>query len=356
MGVAGRLEALVQRTARGRNVHEVVLVLNCADADHTATTGTWRDAPVTADTPFALASVSKLLGTAMALRLVSDGVLALDAPVAEHFPPGALDGLHHWRGRDLSGTITLRHLLSHTSGLPDYFEGKRRDGSRMVMPLLAGQDRAYDVNNVLTWARDEMRPHFAPGEGGRALYSDTNFQLLGAVIASASALPLPQALARFVTDPLGLKRTRFYDAGFTSGADSLPLRHRGQVLDLPRALSSMPLDGGAVSTGRELLAFVRAFFAGGLFDRALLAQMHDWRPVFFPIQAGLGVHRFALPRWLSPFRAAPVLIGHSGISGAFAFVCLERNIALAGTVNQIADRGLPFRLMLRALDIVRRFG
>ena len=57
---------------------------------------------------------------------------------------------------------------------------------------------------------------------------------------------------------------------------------------------------------------------------------------------------------LAPFNRAPDLIGHSGISGAFAFHAPERDVTVCGTVNQIASRSRPYRLMVEALEAVRR--
>lgn len=346
------LANLTRNETRGRHRHETILCLRHGPDEICAATGQWQGRPVDGDTPFHTASAAKLLGTAMALRLVSDGVWRLDDPVAGVFPPGFLDGLHRWQGQDMTGRITLRHLLSHSSGLPDYFEDKMADGTRLADALLAGQDREHDLDDVLRWTREAQRPHFAPGIGRRAHYSDTNFYLLAEAIARAAGLPLDAALARFVTGPLGLSATGFYRAG----TPALPLRMRDRTPELPLALESMPVDGGAVSTARELGRFLQGFFDGRLFESRLLAELPDWRRVFFPLQAGCGVLRFRLPRLLSPFRAPPDLVGHSGISGAFAFRDSVTGIILSGTTNQLADRGAPYRLMVRALAVARRHG
>jgi D-alanyl-D-alanine carboxypeptidase len=60
--------------------------------------------------------------------------------------------------------------------------------------------------------------------------------------------------------------------------------------------------------------------------------------------------RLKLPRIFSPFKPVPELIGHSGISGAFAFYCPENDMHITGTVNQIHDPGLSYRLMIGILN------
>ncbi|MDO8905417.1 MAG: serine hydrolase domain-containing protein [Hydrogenophaga sp.] len=352
MDLSDRLQQLVVAQLGRGQVQEAVLCV-AREADLLcASAGFWAGVPVSVDTPYFVASTSKLLTTAMILRLRAEGRLSLDDPIVDHFPEGMLTGLHRWRGQDLTSRITLRHLLSHRSGLPDYFEGRRRDGSRLSDGLLAGRDMSYGLPEVLGWARDEMRPHFPPGEGRRALYADTNFYLLGEVIARVCGTSLAEALQRLITVPLGLNATRF----FGPGVSAMPLRHGASVLEVPNAMACMPADGGVVSTARDMQMFTQAFFDGGLVPRGDMDEMQDWCRIFFPLQSGVGLLRFRLPRVFSPWRASPELLGHSGISGAFAFHCPEMNVTLTGTVNQISGRGRPFRLMLQALELVRRYG
>jgi len=190
---------------------------------------------------------------------------------------------------------------------------------------------------VPAWTRDEMRPAFLPGTGMRALYSDTNFYLLAQIVARATGDSLNAALARRITEPHGLTRTAF----FKPGMPALPVRLGARVIEVPQALASMPGDGGVLSCLVDLARFTREFFAGGLFPERFLADLAPWRRVFFPLMAGAGVLRFAVPRWLPPFRPGLEFIGHSGISGTIAFACPARGRIIVGTVNQVQDRGRP---------------
>lgn len=345
------LKRVVARYAAVKNVHEVIVGAYDGMSDTTiaATSGNWQGRPIDADTPFFIASTSKLFATAMIMRLQAAGRLSLDDPILRYFGTDEIGGLHRLADQDHTKHIRLRHLLAHTSGLPDYFEGRRRDGSRLVDQLLAGRDLGYDLRDVIGWSRDEMRAHFPPGHGRRALYSDTNFFLLGEVIARVHGGSLPDALDAFITRPLGLTRTQFY----AQGVDAMPMRNGANELHIPQAMASMPVDGGIVSTLADMMRFTRAFFAGEMFPAADLSEMADWRRIFFPLEAGVGLLRFRLPRWLSPFSCPPALIGHSGISGAFAFHVPERNVTICGTLNQIANRSRPYRLMLEALNAAR---
>lgn len=350
MALQDALDHLVTGWVGRGHVHEVVLCIDLGGERWSACGGYWQGRKVTSQTPHFIASTSKLFATAMLLRLQSEGRISLDDPVKRFFPDRELAGLHWWRGQDLTGQITLRHLLSHRSGLPDYFEGKRRDGSRFADHLFAGHDHAYGWTEVLRWTREEMRPHFPPGQGRKALYSDSNYYLLGEVIRRVHGSTLDAALTSLVTGPLGLEHTAFYHPGLPV----LPLRLGARQLELPQAMASMPADGGVVSTAQDMMDFTLALFGGYFSASATLADLQDWRRIFFPLQAGAGLLRFVMPRWLTLGRRYPELLGHSGISGAFAFHCPERRWTLTGSVNQIHGRAKPYRLMMQALDILQR--
>ncbi|MFN3955743.1 MAG: serine hydrolase domain-containing protein [Pararhodobacter sp.] len=337
------LERIVAAEYRHKDVHEIALGVMQGDTFTHACRGEWQGEPVGPLTPFLIASTSKLFITAMIFQLVEEQRLMLDDPIQRFFP-GEIDGLHVWRGRDLTGQITLRHLLCHTSGLADYFEGKRDNGTTFAEELFAGKDRAYGLPEVLASVRDEMRPAFPPGTGMKALYSDTNFFLLGEIVARVGGKSLDAALATRIAQPLGLRRTVFFKPGMTV----LPLRLGARVVETPQALASMPGDGGAVSCLADMARFTQAFFDGALFPGPLLDDLPPWRRVFFPLKSGTGVLRFAVPRWLPPFRPGMEFIGHSGISGAIAFACPARGRIIVGTVNQLKDRGRPYRMMMKA--------
>lgn len=70
-----------------------------------------------------------------------------------------------------------------------------------------------------------------------------------------------------------------------------------------------------------------------------------WNRIFFPLRYGYGPMRFEPPRWMPPFEAPPVLIGHSGSTGSVGFYDPRRDVYLAGTVNQVDIPGRPYRLM-----------
>jgi CubicO group peptidase (beta-lactamase class C family) len=346
--VEARLRRTVEAASGSRDIGGVVVRVEQADGSF-AWTGSAGD--LAPDSPFFIASTTKLVTTAIVLQLAEQGRLALDDRLVDRVDAGLVRGLHMYRGTDQTDRITVRHLLAHTSGLPDYFMGKDHTGVSLEHRLRAGTDTAWTLDDVLAMTR-RMTPAFEPGRHGKALYSDTNFQLLGRIIEDATGRSYAEAVRTAVIEPLGLAGTWLYaDA---DDARPVPMRDGPRRLHIPQAMTSFGPDGGIVASVGDLMRFVRGFFEGRLFDPAVLPGLKVYNRIFFPLEYGVGFARFRWPRILSPLAAQPELIGHSGLSGAFAFLAPDRGTYLAGTVNNLARPDRSFRLMLRLLADVRR--
>jgi D-alanyl-D-alanine carboxypeptidase len=299
-----------------------------------------------------LASITKLFTTSIVLQLVDAGTLTLETPAVELLPRGLGKDLHRLAGRDRSADITVRHLLAHSSGLPDYFEQRRPDGTTTFGRVL-DMDHEWTAEEAVAISR-EMRPKFAPGAVGRAFYSDTNYQLLGAIIEHVGGQGFDRAVASRITGPLSLPNTAVFGRGSSdSGIDRM--LHGREPLHIPRAMGSVQADGGVVSTAQESLRFLKAFITGELFDGAHVREIQeDWRRIFVPLKYGVGIMLFHLPPVLTGMRRVPALVGHSGASGAFLFYAPALDLYVAGTVNQVKKRSLPFKLMAELVSQVTR--
>jgi D-alanyl-D-alanine carboxypeptidase len=334
-----RLDAVLQKVSRDPELTGVVARIE-VPAEGLVWEGSTGD--LDTGTPFFVASTTKLFTTAIILRLADAGKLELTDSVKSHID--GLDGLHVIDGVDLTGDITIHHLLSQTSGLPDYFQGKQTGGASLEDSVRAGEDRSWGIDHVLETSRN-MGAKFPPGAGKKALYSDTNYQLLGRIIEIVDGRSYRQAVEDHVSQPLGLVQTWVYSDP-TDGRPA-PLRDGDRPLHIPQAMISFGPDGGVVSTAGDLMVFLRAFFEGEIFDQSRLASMMEFRRIFFPLQYGVGLSRFRLPRVMSPFSAPPDLIGHSGLSGAFAFLDRDQGAYFAGTVNNLNKPARAFRWMFR---------
>jgi CubicO group peptidase (beta-lactamase class C family) len=198
-------------------------------------------APDTPETDFRLASVTKQF-TAMALMLlVRDGKLRYDSTLTGIFPEFPAYGK----------AITVRHLLTHTSGLPDYedlmdrFEkanGKRWSAARQI--------RDQEVLGLL---EGESRGKFAPGTSWA--YSNSGYVMLGLIVAKVSGLPYGEFLERRIFAPLQMRNTLAYQ----KGKNEIPHRafghiraHRKLILADQSSTSATLGDGGVYSNLEDL--------------------------------------------------------------------------------------------------------
>ena len=345
------LAKLLSKQVGKGDVSSVVAGVRSADGsvDIAAAAGTADpdgSTPMTVGTPYLLASISKMYTAATIMRLVEQARLNLDEPLSTHLPEEWIDRIHVYDGTDHSPDLTVRHLVDQTSGLADYYEGKTRAGTSLSDELKGSHDRPLSTADIMDIVRT-LKPEFPPGasNGGRAHYSDTNYQLLGRIIESVTGTDLAASYQKLVFGPLGLTRTYPY-ASIGDRADLQPAAvfMNEQVVHLPQFLSSQTAEGGLVATLDDSLSFLQGFFEERLLARSTLDSMMKWNRVFFPVEYGSGLMRFDLPRALTLFRKTPELIGHSGSTGSFAFYCPSRALYVAGTINQLASPSRAFRL------------
>jgi D-alanyl-D-alanine carboxypeptidase len=354
--------------SKNRDVFSAVLgVAGVKDDFHwTCAAGTaypGRTEEMQVDTPIYIASITKMYVAAATMILEERGLLSLDDPLSKFLPAAMLEGLHRYKGRDYSDQLRIYHLVSQTSGLPDYFTERPRDGKSIFDRIVSGGDMEWGVEDVVGIARTSLSAKFPPEPkeqetfGKKAHYSDTNYQLLGSAIEAATQKALQQILTELILEPLELSSTYLHGHGGSRATGEEPpasIYYKTQPLYLDKAMTSFGPDGGMVSNVEECLRFLGHFMQGKLFaNTATLERMQSWKKIFFPFQYGLGLMRFKLPRILSPFSATPELIGHSGSTGAFLFHSDIGQLYIGGTLNQLENQGRPYRLMLK---IIRMMG
>lgn len=285
------------------------------------------------------------------VQMRAEGIVDWDAPYLDYLPDAGR--LHVAHGVDATALITVRHLMSHTSGLPDYFEDERLDGSTTFGRMIHA-DFGWSLADVISWTRHDMLPRFPPGAAGRAHYSDTNYQLLGGIIEGELGMTFREAVAARIAEPLGLARTYCFDRSTLDRYSAVAgFRYREAPVRAPLAMASFGADGGIVSTLRDGQRFIRAFFDGTLIPFDELRELQNpWRRISFPLQYGTGIMRFKLPALLSPGRPNPPLDGHSGASGVVMYVNQATGTSIVGTVNEATHRALPHRVMQQLLMAV----
>jgi len=216
------------------------------------------DVEPTADDHMRVASVAKAFSGATALSLVDEGVLSLDDTIGELLP----DLPASW------ADVTLRHLMNHTSGLPDIV-----DAPSFGEAVMASIDVAPPPEELLTYAYEEPL-NFEPGTEYR--YSNSDNIAIGQMIQAVTDQPYAEVLQERVLDPLGLNRTSLPEGvempepfihgyGLTEGE---PLEDVSDGLAAGWAWAS----GGVISTPNDLNDFIRGYVSGELYSDEVRAE------------------------------------------------------------------------------------
>lgn len=345
--------------AKDSSIHNCVLSVMKSDGSFawTGAAGVARQdggVPMTPDTPIYIASITKLYTATAVMRLYEAGALSLSDPMAKYLPDDLIGGIHLYRGKDYSREITIHQLLSHTSGIADYYSEKPEGGKGLFEVFLEEPAREWTVEETIAWARTKLHPNFPPGTD--ASYSDTNFQLLGKIVETVTGKPLHVVFDEFFFRPLALDHTWLVGR---SQPRSRPAAAPANVfyddrnITTVRANGSYWADGGIASTAEECIIFLKALNEGRLIRPETLRLMHDWHKLHFPIQYGYGTMYFKFPRFMRMVMKVPPLWGHSGSSGSFLYYSEDHDLYLAGTINQTESKIKPFRLMGSVIEVIQ---
>jgi D-alanyl-D-alanine carboxypeptidase len=290
------------------------------------------------DANFEIASTSKAFTAAAVLLLTERGTLDLDAPISDYLPPDYTDGLLVIGGHDYGPELTLRQLLSHTAGLPDYW-----NDPPWVIPGVNAFLLAYILDPDRFWTPEEILA-YVPGldpidvPGATWHYSDTGFLLAGLVVERVTGDPLHEVYDRLIFGPLGLDDTWLHWREPSPGTRTESHRYEGTWDMYPRRHNSADwAGGGLVSTTADLERFLRALWDGALFeDPATFGEMTAWTPTGVGgIDYGLGLFRVDLGAGLG------WIWGHDGYGNSFMYHWPRHDVTFTGTLNQTGNDWWP---------------
>ena len=360
--VDDRLTAVLDKLVSRRRIHHANLAIVSGDGQRrwAAAAGDAGpgDTPLTPATPFFVASITKRFIITLVLQAHERGELHLDDAIVDHLPETVADGLHVYKGVDHTSAITIRHLASHTSGLPDHFE-QPREGRSLFELLAAGEDRSWNLDDVVRMAREQHQPFFAPQDLSapqqRARYSDTGFQLLIAALEHTTGRSFAELLHDRILEPVGMAHTWLPSRSEPAAEAPEPaLIHTGRrPLELPQLIES---SNDLISTAADLIRFQAALDRGALFAEPATAQRLTERSNLLrnmpPNRYGVGTWLFRVNRLVAPGRKPLTLLGHAGATGTWLFTCPELDVHLVGAVDQAKGQRIPFGIMLQMLRVV----
>jgi D-alanyl-D-alanine carboxypeptidase len=226
--IAGKLQVLLDGVIdidHEDPIHNAVLLVQCPRITWKGAAGMadGTDEAMTADHKFKIASIAKTFTATIVLQLVEEGRLSLDDTIDRFLataPEVRLDSLHIHDGISYGRHITIRHLLSQTSGLKCYLGDDPRFIEYILEHPLTQWTPAMMLGKYFEYGLN-TQADFPPGEGFK--YADTNYLLLSMIIERVTGSPLHTQIKERICDPLGLIDT--YLEYFEAPRGGAPLSH-----------------------------------------------------------------------------------------------------------------------------------
>ena len=276
------------------------------------------------DEQLRLASISKLYTAAVIHELVAEGKLDLDAPATDYLSDGTLD-------RVPNAEASLRQMLNHTSGVPDYYDVRSYVFNNWKKPVTP--DLALKVAK-------RRKATNAPGAG--YAYSNTNYQILALVAEAVTGETFKALTARYVLEPLSLNQTRYNTEhpGGTIHGYGTELRKNADTWIYAENTGA---DGGVTATSADLRAFLNAYFLEGGAKTEIGAALSSSR-----VQAKRETREDGAGAEFYIGRDGLELVGHTGDTMgylSFAFAIPDYQATMIGHIN--ADRDGAFMKLLR---------
>lgn len=293
---------------------------------------------------FRIASVTKTFTAASILRLVEEGRLGLDDPIAEHLAPATV-ALLRSGGYDPQA-IHVRHLLMHTSGLYDY-----ASDPKFVEYVLTHGRHHWTRAEQVRFAMTHGKPYAPPGKAFH--YADTGYVLLGEIVERATGRPLGSAFRRLLGfEKLGLTRT------YLESLEPRPQAARPRAHQYYQRIDATGFDpsfdlyggGGLVSTVGDLARFYRVLLHGQVFEKRATLRTMLGKPNSRRIaDLGMGIFSNRIGG-----RGGEDCWAHSGFWGTTVIHCPASDVTVALTVDQADNFDMPSqRFLATILRLVR---
>lgn len=293
------------------------------------------------DSPIIAASITKMFTAACIFILVRQGSITLNDNLLNFYEPAYLNGLHFYKGKDYSYDLKISDLLYQTSGLADIYE----EGKNSIKKQAVFSDTfiTFDKNIALT---KEKNAHFPPNYKNKAHYADINYNILGDIIEKVTKCPLEKVFEEYIFSKINMGKTYLP----VSEKEYIPKVYYGdKQLYRPQSIMCGKASGGCITSTRDLMIFIRAFFHGELFDPKMLhlKRYGKLQLSMFPVYYGSGYMRIKMGGFTTSFLGRGDLTGHSGSTGSFAFYYPDKELFFVGDFNQMKYPALPIRFVMQ---------
>ncbi len=247
------------------------------------------DVPWRPDTRYRIASITKTFVAHAMLLLEEQGKLGLDDPVRKHLPDFPDMGAH----------LTLRHLLTMTSGL----------WQDEILLSLAGATGPLDLDSMYEVSKRQSRLDYAPGSYFR--YVDTNYRMLARIIEAVTKDPFPHAMSQLIFEPLGMTSTATNAHYFEFLDRQAPTYFQAPGVSGPLSLVDIHVpisgDGSLITTMEDIIVWLKHLRKGRKSTESSGSQDSLFDQLIQPFRLTDGQ--------ISPYRLGMRVVSHRGLEG-----------------------------------------
>jgi len=307
------------------------------------------------DRPFHIASVGKIFTATLMAILQEEGNLNFDDPVSDYLDDHLLENLFVYKGKDYKDQVTIHHLLSHTSGVADYFEDKAIDTENMKMLILKEKDRIWKPEDLIHFTQNHQKAVSRPGE--RYHYSDTGYILLGLLVERISGCSFATMLHEKIFSPLQMKDSylMFYSQPESGNNLLNDIWFAGHEISNWNSLSIDWAGGGIVSTLDDLKVFIRALNHYEIISEKTLKEMYVFKHKFVTgLYYGLGFMEYRFRDYSPTLGFLPSLRGHMGVLGTQVFYDKNSDTTVIMNLGSTDYTSKGVRLLIQILANVFR--
>jgi len=351
--VADRIEKTFRKKVKkDSNIHNAYLLVHSDKLDVHMNIAEGKTGDMSADPrqPNYMASVGKLFTSTLISMLYEEGKLSFEDKISEYLDDDILDGLHVYKGDDYTDKIKVKHLLNHTSGLPDSFW-------HLLDKLLENPELEMSPRKAIEWGKKNRKTHFPPGK--KFYYTDTNYYLLGFIVEELTGIPFHETLKERIFEPLEMKHSYMLhtsdpieDPGFPIADFYLKGEKMTDLKVFTDTGSYAGIDyagGGVVAPMEDLLKFMQSLVNHEIIEKETLEIMMSDKAKF-----GLGID-YGYGIWM--LKTIPLLMpgkfnswGVVGVTGAFMFYHPKTDSYLIGNLNDTHFERKGVRFMLKVLN------
>ncbi|WP_313150215.1 serine hydrolase domain-containing protein [Lysinibacillus capsici] len=311
----------------------------------------YSELPVQIDSRYHSASIGKTMCATVFGILSDEGKINLNDKISSWLDDDILKGLFVVDGTDYSDQVTLKHLLSHTSGIGDYFEGPVKSGKPMLEIISSNPDLLFTPEELIAFTRENQIPVGKPGQ--QFYYSDTGYILLGFILEAIEEKPYSVILEDRIFQPLGMTESyfMFYNDKPT---DIIGIYMIEIDFSNKNALSIDWAGGGVVTTMNDLLTFMMALENGTILSDDVYSQMTDFSNIYTKgIYYGMGMMYFDFSELslLLKLSSMTDLYGGVGVTGTYMLYDKEKDtyfIANFGSLDY-GEKGLEELVKIRMI-------